>query len=130
MTKKKTTQKSSPNHRSSDKYSKDRSSRKGGAKEPEAGMCCIEDFDDQLVLRTLQRGETLDQNNIVVCPAGHEHEIDIAPLIAKLLEAGHSIAERVQIRETNCPPNLGKGKAIYMTCVYSYIDTTRSAANG
>ena len=128
MTKKKTTPKSSPNHRSSGQYSKANSSRKAGAKKPEAGMCCIEDFDTQLVLRTLQREKSLDQHNIVVCPAGHEHEIDIAPLIAKLLEAGHSIAEHVQMREADCP-HLGKGKAIYMTRVYSYIDTTRSAAN-
>jgi len=125
---KKATPKSSPNHRSSDQYSKDRSSRKAGPKKQKGGACCIDDFDEQLVLRTLQRGEILDQHNIVVCPAGHEHEMDIAPLIAKLLEAGHSIAERVQVRKADCP-HLGKGKAIYMTCVYSYIDTTRSAAN-
>ena len=125
---KKATPKSSPNHHTSGKYSKGRSSRKAGPKKQEPGTCCIGDFDEQLVLRTLQREQSLDQHNIVVCPAGHEHEIDIAPLIAKLLEAGHSIAEYVQMRKTDCP-HLGKGKAIYMTRVYSYIDTTRSAAN-
>jgi hypothetical protein len=125
---KKATQKSSPNHRSSDQYSKAKSSRKAGPKKQKTGKCCIDEFDEQLVLRTLQSGATLDQHNIVVCPAEHEHEIDIAPFIEKLREAGHNIVQYAEIWKGDCPI-LGKGRARNMTRVYSYIDTNRSAAN-
>ncbi len=125
---KKGTPKSTPNHHTSGKYSKGRSSRKAGPKKQEPGTCCIGDFDEQLVLRTLQREQSLDQHHIVVCPAGHEHEMDIAPLIEKLREAGYAIDEHIQVWKGDCP-HLGKGRAMNMTRVYSYIDTNRSAAN-
>ena len=124
---KKATPKSSPNYRSS-KYSKSKTGHNSKPNEPEASACIINQFDEQVLLLALQSGTALDQHNIVICPAGHEHEIDISPFIKKLREAGYAIDEYTQMWKGNCP-YLGKGKAINLTRVYSYIDTTRSAAN-
>ena len=124
---KKATPKSSPNYRSS-KYSKSKTGYKSKPNKPEANACIINQFDEQVLLLALQTGTALDQHNIIICPAGHEHEIDISPFIKKLREAGYAIDEYTQMWKGNCP-YLGKGKAINLTRVYSYIDTTRSAAN-
>ena len=118
---------SSTNHLDSEKYNKNHTSNKPNFK-PKPGACCIGFFDEQVVLSALQSGQSLDQHNIIVCPAGHEHKMDIAPFIKKLREAGYVINEHTQMWKGNCP-YLGKGKAINLTRVYSYIDTTRSAAN-
>ena len=124
---KKATHKSSPNYRSS-KYSKSKTGYKSKPNKPEANACIINQFDEQVLLLVLQTGTALDQHNIIICPAGHEHEIDISPFIKKLREAGYAIDEYTQMWKGNCP-YLGKGKAINLTRVYSYINTTRSAAN-
>ena len=124
---KKATPKSSPNYRSS-KYSKSKTGYKSKPNKPEANACIINQFDEQVLLLALQTGTALDQHNIIICPAGHEHEIDISPFIEKLRKAGYAIDEHTQMWKGNCP-YLGKGKAINLTRVYSYIDTTRSTAN-
>ena len=124
---KKATPKSSPNYRSS-KYSKSKTGYKSKPNKPEANACIINQFDEQVLLLALQSGTALDQHNIVICPAGHEHEIDISPFIEKLRKAGYAIDEHTQMWKGNCP-YLGKGKAINLTRVYSYIGPTRSAAN-
>ena len=124
---KKATPKSSPNYRSS-KYSKSKTGYKSKPNEPEANACIINQFDEQVLLLALQTGTALDQHNIIICPAGHEHEIDISPFIEKLRKAGYAIDEHTQMWKGNCP-YLGKGKAINLTRVYSYIGPTRSAAN-
>ena len=118
----------STNHLNNDQYSKSQSTRKAGLKKQKSGKCYIDEFDEQHVLRALQRGRALDQHNIIICPAGHEHEIDISPFIEKLRKAGYAIDEHTQMWKGNCP-YLGKGKAINLTRVYSYIGPTRSAAN-
>ena len=118
---------SSTNHLDSEKYNKTHNSGKPNFKQ-NPGACYIGFFDEQVVLSTLQSGQSLDQYNIIVCPAGHEHNMDIAPLIKKLREAGYAIDEHTQMWKGDCPI-LGKGKAINLTLVYSCIDTTRSAAN-
>jgi|TARA_B110000902_G_scaffold207514_1_gene236533 hypothetical protein len=124
---KKATPKSSPNYRSS-KYSKSKTGYKSKPNKPEANACIINQFDEQVLLLALQTGTALDQHNIIICPAGHEHEIDISPFIEKLRKAGYAIDEHTQMWKGNCP-YLGKGKAINLTRVYSYIGPTRSAAN-
>jgi len=124
---KKATPKSSPNYRSS-KYSKSKTGYKSKPNKPEANACIINQFDEQVLLLVLQTGTALDQHNIIICPAGHEHEIDISPFIEKLRKAGYAIDEYTQMWKGNCP-YLGKGKAINLTRVYSYIGPTRSAAN-
>ena len=124
---KKATPKSSPNYRSS-KYSKSKTGYKSKPNKPEANACIINQFDEQVLLLALQTGTALDQHNIIICPAGHEHEIDISPFIEKLRKAGYAIDEYSQMWKGNCP-YLGKGKAINLTRVYSYIGPTRSAAN-
>ena len=124
---KKATPKSSPNYRSS-KYSKSKTGYKSKPNKPEANACIINQFDEQVLLLALQAGTALDQHNIIICPAGHEHEIDISPFIEKLRKAGYAIDEYTQMCKGNCP-YLGKGKAINLTRVYSYIGPTRSAAN-
>ena len=124
---KKATPKSSPNYRSS-KYSKSKTGYKSKPNKPEANACIINQFDEQVLLLALQAGTALDQHNIIICPAGHEHEIDISPFIEKLRKAGYAIDEHTQMWKGNCP-YLGKGKAINLTRVYSYIGPTRSAAN-
>jgi|TARA_B110000114_G_scaffold144108_1_gene152810 hypothetical protein len=124
---KKATPKSSPNYRSS-KYSKSKTGYKSKPNKPEANACIINQFDEQVLLLALQTGTALDQHNIIICPAGHEHEIDISPFIEKLRKAGYAIDEYTQMWKGNCP-YLGKGKAINLTRVYSYIGPTRSAAN-
>ena len=124
---KKATHKSSPNYRSS-KYSKSKTGYKSKPNKPEANACIINQFDEQVLLLALQTGTALDQHNIIICPAGHEHEIDISPFIEKLRKAGYAIDEHTQMWKGNCP-YLGKGKAINLTRVYSYIGPTRSAAN-
>jgi|TARA_B110000208_G_scaffold139401_1_gene168212 hypothetical protein len=124
---KKATPKSSPNYRSS-KYSKSKTGYKSKPNKPEANACIINQFDEQVLLLALQAGTALDQHNIIICPAGHEHEIDISPFIEKLRKAGYAIDEYTQMWKGNCP-YLGKGKAINLTRVYSYIGPTRSAAN-
>ena len=124
---KKATPKSSPNYRSS-KYSTSKTGHKSKPNGPETNACIINQFDEQVLLLALQAGTALDQHNIIICPAGHEHEIDISPFIEKLRKAGYAIDEYTQMWKGNCP-YLGKGKAINLTRVYSYIGPTRSAAN-
>ena len=126
MTKKKTTQKSSPNHRSSDKYSKDRSSRKGGAKKQKNGQCDLWMFDEHFLLHTLKAGQTLEQLQIIGCPAGCTHKIDIAPLAEKLRNAGHSVIYLLVVAK-GAKGIFGDG--IIMTREYAYIDTTSEATN-
>jgi hypothetical protein len=118
MTKKKTTQKSSPNHCSSDQYSKDRSSRKGG--------CDLAFFDANCLLHTLKTGQRLEQLQIIDCPAGCTHTIDIAPLAEKLRNAGHSVID-IFIVAKGAKGIFGDG--MKMTREYAYIDTTSEAAN-
>ena len=136
---KKATQKSSPNHRSSDKYSKNQTSNKTNFKADTStvdmshfdkvtiaaffsGTCDIEAFDERSLLWTLQTGQRLEQHQVIYCPAGHTHKIDIAPLIETLRKDGHSIVSWQQMSEE-------KGKELLITQVYSYIDTNGSAAN-
>ena len=124
---KKATPKSSPNYRSS-KYSKSKTGHKSKANDLKASVCLISIIDEQVVQRALQSGAALDQYNIVVCPDGHEHEIDISPFIEKLRKAGHNIVQNVEVWKGDCPL-VGKGNAMNMVRVYSYINTDGSAAN-
>jgi len=87
-----------------------------------SGKCDIEAFDEQCLLWTLQTGQRLEQHQVIYCPAGHTHKIDIAPLIETLRKDGHSIVSWQQMSEE-------KGKELLITRVYSYIDTDGSAAN-
>ena len=84
--------------------------------------CDIAVFDEQSLLWTLQTGQRLEQHQVIYCPAGHTHKIDIAPLIETLRKDGHSIVSWQQMSEE-------KGKELLITQVYSYIDTNGSAAN-
>ena len=84
--------------------------------------CDIAVFDEQSFLWTLQTGQRLEQHQVIYCPAGHTHKIDIAPLIETLRKDGHSIVSWQQMSEE-------KGKELLTTQVYSYIDTNGSAAN-
>ena len=124
---KKATPKSSPNYRSS-KYSKSKTGYKSKPNEPEANACIINQFDEQVLLLALQTGTALDQHNIVVCPDGHEHEIDMSAFIEKLREAGHNIVQYDEAWKGNCPI-LGEGRARNTRRMYFYIDTTRSVGN-
>lgn len=125
-----TTNGSSTDHRASGKYNKTNTSNNPNSKPngPEANACIINKFDEQVLLLALQGGTALDQYNIVGCPAGHEHEIDISPFIEKLREAGHNIVQHAEVWKGDCPI-LGKGRAMNMTRVYSYVHTNGSAAN-
>ena len=87
-----------------------------------SGTCDIEAFDERCLLWTLQTGQRLEQHQVIYCPAGHTHKIDIAPLIETLRKDGHSIVSWQQMSEE-------KGKELLITRVYSYIDTNGSAAN-
>ena len=87
-----------------------------------SGTCDIEAFDERCLLWTLQTGQRLEQHQVIYCPAGHTHKIDIAPLIETLRKDGHSIVSWPQMSEE-------KGKELLITQVYSYIDTNGSAAN-
>jgi hypothetical protein len=122
---KKATQKSSPSHRSSDQYSKDRSSRKGGAKGHTPG-CDLWMFDEHVLLHTLKTGQRLEQLQVIGCPAGCTHTIDIAPLAEKLRNAGHSVVDVFTLAK-GAKGTFGDG--IIMTREYAYIDTTSEAAN-
>ena len=84
--------------------------------------CDIAAFDEQSLLWTLQTGQRLERHQVIYCPAGHTHKIDIAPLIKNLRKEGHSIVSWQQMSEE-------KGKELLITQVYSYIDTNGSAAN-
>ena len=84
--------------------------------------CDIAVFDEQSLLLTLQTAQRLEQHQVIYCPAGHTHKIDIAPLIETLRKDGHSIVSWQQMSEE-------KGKELLTTQVYSYIDTNGSAAN-
>ena len=84
--------------------------------------CDIAVFDEQSLLWTLQTGQKLEQHQVIYCPAGHTHKIDIAPLIETLRKDGHSIVSWQQMSEE-------KGKELLITQVYSYIDTNGSATN-
>lgn len=121
---------SSTNHLDSEKYSKPRTSNNPHSKanDREANACFISIFDEQAALHALQNGLALDQYNIVVCPDGHEHEIDISPFIKKLRKAGHNIVQKVEVWKGDCPL-VGKGNAMNMVRVYSYVHTNGSAAN-
>ena len=136
---KKTSPMSRPNHHSSDKYSKNQTSNKTNSKADTStvdmshfdkvtiaaffsGTCDIEAFDERSLLGTLQTGQRLEQHQVIYCPAGHTHKIDIAPLIETLRKDGHSIVSWQQMSEE-------KGKELLTTQVYSYIDTNGSAAN-
>ena len=46
----------STNHLNNDQYSKSQSTRKAGLKKQKSGKCYIDEFDEQHVLRALQRG--------------------------------------------------------------------------
>ena len=136
---KKTSPMSRPNHHSSDKYSKNQTSNKTNSKADTStvdmshfdkvtiaaffsGTCDIEAFDERSLLGTLQTGQRLEQHQVIYCPAGHTHKIDIAPLIETLRKDGHSIVSWQQMSEE-------KGKELLTAQVYSYIDTNGSAAN-
>ena len=124
---KKATPKSSPNYRSS-KYSKSKTGYKSKPNKPEANACIINQFDEQVLLLALQTGTALDQHNIVVCPDGHEHVIDMSAFIEKLREAGHNIVQYDEAWKGDCPI-LGEGRARNTRRMYFYIDTTRSVGN-
>ena len=118
----------STDHLSNDQYSKSQSTRKAGLQKQQSGKCYIDEFDEQHVLRALQKGRALDQHNIVVCPDGHEHEIDMSAFIEKLREAGHNIVQYDEEWKGDCPI-LGEGRARNTRRMYFYIDTTRSVGN-
>ena len=126
---------SSTNHLDSEKYNKKHTSNKTDTSKVDmshhdqvsyAAMmshtCDIAVFDEQSLLWTLQTGQRLEQHQVIYCPAGHTHKIDIAPLIETLRKDGHSIVSWQQMSEE-------KGKELLITRVYSYIDTNGSAAN-
>jgi hypothetical protein len=142
---KKATPKRSPNHHTSGKYNKPHTSNKtdSNADTSKVDMshhdqvsyaammsrtCDIAVFDEQSLLWTLQTGQSLEQHQVIYCPASHMHKIDIAPLIKNLRKDGHSIVSQQKISHEDFP-SLEKGKKIHITHIYSYIDTIGSAAN-
>lgn len=136
MTKKKTTQKSSPNHCSSDQYSKNGTINKSFARvtplyglfynnpksfiyEPSQQVSCLEeDFLNHGLLPAVVKPSLLEQFLLIECSVGCSHYVDISQHMYELELAGHPIFN-FRMWSPGSP----------MREVYSYIDSSRSAAN-
>jgi len=134
---KKATPKSSPNHRSSDQYSKNGTTHKSFARitpikelfydsgpksfiyEPsQQASCLMEHFLNHGLLPAVMDTQLLEQFLLIECSVGCRHYVDISQHMYELELEGHPIGN-LRMWSPGSP----------MREVYSYIDTTRSAAN-